>query len=110
MSSPDLEAMRASLRAHRRTDRLAARISHSLGQPARPIPSRTALAIEAAASRLIIAATVVCVVAFAATLTLSQPADSSPSIVSAAIDGQLPAAQDVYATMTGLTPESEAHP
>jgi hypothetical protein len=110
MSTPDLEAMRVSLTTGRRTDRLAARISRSLGAPPRTIPSRTALAIEGAATRLVVIATVVCLAAMAATLALREPPVTPPSIISTAMDGRLPPAQEVFATMTGLTTSDEAQP
>ena len=110
MSVPGLEASLASLRANRQHYLLAARISRSLGQVPRIIPSRTSLAIEAAASKLIVIAAAVCIAAIATTLVAKQPSTGATSVMSAAMEGHLPSAQDVYATMTGLRPDEDAHP
>ena len=106
----DFHAMRPLRGAQRDTARLAARISKSLGQPPRRIPSRTALAIESLASMLAVTATIVSIAAIGTMLIVRKPAPTITTMISTAIDGRLPPAHEVYTLMTGLEAEDAAQP
>jgi hypothetical protein len=105
MNDFDVNVLR-SLRDPARSARLAERICASLGQAPRALPSRLSLAVEFMTWRVGIAAAAIIIVATtAAVFTQEAPANAGDPIIGAALAGDLPRAQDVYAWMAGMTAE-----
>ena len=106
MNGHDLDALCATPADRQRMERLAEGICRSLGENPRLLPSRTALAVESVAVRLsVIAGAMTVAMLVFGILAPIEAIESEPWILSTALQGSLPRAQDVYAAMSGITME-----
>jgi hypothetical protein len=81
----------------RHMEQLADRICASLGRPPRPLPSRTRLAVEDASRRVSVIAGIVAVTLFVISqVAVSDPPSPASSVITSAVNGTLPRAEDVY--------------
>ena len=108
MSADDLELLRTLAGDRRRRERLAERISHSLGESPRQLPSRTALALEQAARGMSVIATTLAIGMFViGTVAGTGDAITEPSLLASVAEGQLSRAEEVYTVMSGITSGEE---
>lgn len=104
MSADDLDLLRTLAGDRRRRERLAERISHSLGESPRRLPSRTALAIEQTARGISVIATALAIgMLVVGALARTREAVTEPSLLASVAEGQLARAEEVYTVMTGIT-------
>ena len=103
MTGHDLTLLRELERDQRRMEKLARRISRSIGENPRRLPSRTTLAIERTSRRASIIATAVLIGMLVAGVLDDAGAPSvEPSLLAGVLEGKLSRAQDVYVAMNGL--------
>lgn len=102
---PDLRTLAGD---GRRRERLAERISRSLGESPRRLPSRTALAIEEAARGMSVIATALAIgMIVIGALAGTGDAATEPSLLASVVEGQLARAEEIYTVMSGITSGEE---
>ena len=104
MTGHDLDLLRVFERDQRHMENLAGRISRSLGENPRALPSRTTLAIERTSRRTSSIATAVLIgMLIAGALGEPEAPSVEPSLLAGVLEGKFARAQDVYVVMNGLT-------
>ena len=103
MTGHDLDLVRAFERDQRRMEALAARISRSIGENPRRLPSRPMLAIERTSRQMSVVATAMLIgILIASAFDTAGPPSAEPSLLAGVMEGKLTRAQDVYVAMNGL--------
>ena len=103
MTEQDLDRLRLAGRDHRRMEQLARRISRSIGENPRRLPSRATLAIERTSRRMSVIATAVLIgMLIAGALDNAGTPTEEPSLLAGVLEGKLSRAQDVYVALNGL--------
>ena len=111
MSDSELELLRTMAGDPRHMERLAERITRSIGNAPRRLPSRTTLAIEGMARQLsVIASAAAIAMLILGAFARNTAGDEGPSLAARILEGKLTRAEDVYVTMTGISTKTALEP